>query len=129
MPMTRYLNPGWVIAPRERDVPRSVYESSSTEVKMTGGNSNWNTVGLYKLMGDLVCQQDEYTDVIVDLVALGDLVYMACAGDPPEPYDLVAIYTKGQIIDQLHITAIPEPAALLLLGPGGMAIFKKHRRK
>jgi hypothetical protein len=126
MPMTRYLNPGWVIAPREWDSPYSVYESSSTEVKMTGSNLTWNTIGPYTLMDDLVYQQDEYTDVIIDLVAIGDLVYMTYAGDPPSPDGFVPIYTKGQIIDQLHITAIPEPATFVLLGLGAVALIKKR---
>jgi hypothetical protein len=122
---------GWYNGNRAWDMQWSVFLSLDTDVRITGVNMPWstsaNTVGPYTLMDGLVFHCDEPTDVIIDLIAYGLVGYVLYTGDPPEDAGLEVIYTKGTIIDSIHVTQIPEPATLVLLGLGALGLFRRRK--
>jgi hypothetical protein len=119
---------GWYNGNRNWDIQWSVFSSSDTDVKMTGGNMpglTANTVGAYTLMTGLVFHCDEATDVIIDLIAYGTVGYVIYTGDPPTDAGTEVIYSKGTIIDSIHVTQIPEPMTIVLLGLGGLFLRRR----
>jgi len=137
-PMTRYyfgmpaysIPYDWYEQAKAWDAPWSVLTSSSTSVIMSGGNNvgsgSGNTKGAYTLADGIVFHCEEETDVIIDLVAFSDLVYMTYdTAAPPGVEDLVAIYDMGEIIDSIHVTQIPEPMTIVLLGLGGLFLRRR----
>ena len=119
----------WPLPHLSWDAPWSVYESSAQHVYMTGGNNpgtSGNTVGPYTLMDGLVFHLEEWTGVIIELIALCDLVYYTFTGDPPELDGMVAFYSHDDVIDTIHV--VPEPATFVLLGLGGLMLRRKRRQ-
>jgi hypothetical protein len=97
-------------------------QASSTphEVYFNGGNASLNAQAPFVLMQGLMFHCDEPTDVIIDLVAISDVVYYDAAGNPiPE-------YEQGTIIDSIYVIQ-PEPMTLSLLGLGGLALLRRRR--
>jgi hypothetical protein len=119
---------GWYNGNRNWDIQWSVALGTDTYKIMTGGNNigtSSNSVGSYTLMSGLVFHCDEATDVIIDLIAYGTVGYVLYTGDPPADAGLGVIYTKGTIIDSIHVTQIPEPMTIVLLGLGGLFLRRR----
>jgi len=121
--------PGWNDIETNWEAPWSVSPASNPQyLKIWGGNFNWNTVGPYVLMDDVVYHCEEATDLFIDLVAVTDVMYWqydSTGGKLPD-WGILAI--EDSILDSFHVTQIPEPATLMLLGLGA-ALLKKQRRK
>jgi len=96
---------------------------------ITGLNFTWNTLGSYVLADDLIFHCEEETDVIIDLVAMGDLIYWT--------YDETGTKTGSQVIaaggttlDSIHVVqVIPEPATVVLLGLGSLSLMRRRRNR
>ena len=107
--------------PNNWDGPWQVQASSTPQqVNFNGGNASNNTIGPYVLMDNLWFHCDEPTDVIIDLVAISDIVHFDETGEP------VADYIAGSLIDSIYVVQ-PEPMTLSLLGLGGLALLRRRR--
>jgi len=86
-------------------------------------------LGSYVLADDLIFHCEEETDVIIDLVAMGDLIYWT--------YDETGTKTGSQVIaaggttlDSIHVVqVIPEPATVVLLGLGSLSLMRRRRNR
>lgn len=97
-------------------------QASSTPQALyfNGGNASMNRQPPFKLMDGLIFHCVEPTDVIIDLVAVSDVIYFG-ADQLPYPH-----YTEGELIDSIYVVQ-PEPMTLSLLGLGGLALLRRRR--
>jgi hypothetical protein len=101
--------------------PWEVIQADPQSVYISGGNSQFNTVGEYDLMWGLMFHCEEPTDVIIEVVAAGLGV-----AEFDATFNPVIIYEPGEIIDSLVVIQ-PEPMTLSLLGLGGLALLRRRR--
>jgi hypothetical protein len=103
------------------DGPWQIQASSTPQaLYFNGGNASMNAQPPFKLMWGLMFHCDEPTDVIIDLVAISDVIYFDAA------QNRIPIYTEGELIDSIYVIQ-PEPMTLSLLGLGGLALLRRRR--
>ena len=119
--------PGWYEYPAAWETPWSVSPLSNAQyLKITGGNFANNTVGDYTLADQIIFHCEEDTDVMIDLVAVSDLMYWQYDETGTKLPDYGIIHASGSIIDTIHVTQIiPEPMTIVLLGLGGLFLRRR----
>ena len=105
--------------------------STDKYLKIFGGNSTWNTEAPYTLMDNLWFHCDGPGEVVIDLVAAGDLVYATHVAAAAPPFavtigELVVVAPEGTSLDKITIQQIPEPMTMSLLGLGGLALLRRR---
>jgi hypothetical protein len=94
-------------------------------LRFSAGNLDFNTVGEYTLMDNLVFHCEGEGDVLVELVALDTTYY-----EHDEIGNITGVfqnYDAGMVIDSILIHQIPEPMTLSLLAIGGLALLRRRR--
>lgn len=89
----------------------------------SGGNMTNNTMGPYTLLDDILFHCVDPTDVILELIAYSDQVYL---DDITEEQTVIPGHTEGTVLDTLTIHQ-PEPATIALLGLGGLFLRRRRR--
>ncbi|MFC1738650.1 PEP-CTERM sorting domain-containing protein [Planctomycetota bacterium] len=116
--------PGEYIMDVAWEGPWQLIDATKDWALFSGGNVTNNTMGPYTLLDNIVLHCLEATDVILELVAFSDQVYL---DDTTEEMTMIPGHGQGTILDRLTIHQIPEPATIALLGLGGL--FLRRRRK
>jgi len=98
--------------------------SNPQQAYITGLNFTWNTLGPYVLADDLIFHCEEGTDLIIDLVAMGDLIYWTYDETGTKTGSQV-IAAGGTILDSIYVEQIPEPMTIVLLGLGGLFLRRR----
>ncbi len=116
----------WVDGMRNWEAQWSVSPLSDPQyLKITGGNLNWNTLGSYVLMDNVIFHCEEATEVIIDLVAITDLMYWQFDSTGTKLADYAIVAAEGTLLDSINVTQIPEPMTIILLGLGGLFLRRR----
>ncbi|MFC1739062.1 PEP-CTERM sorting domain-containing protein [Planctomycetota bacterium] len=117
--------PALYITPLPWEGPWSLIDSNPQWAFFSGGNITNNTVGPYTLLDNIMLHCLEATDVILELVAFSDQVYL---DDTTMEMTVIPGHGQGTILDSIIIRHIPEPTTIALLGLGGLALIRRRRR-
>jgi hypothetical protein len=124
-------------------LPQTLTDASSEYIMTVGNLGEFNAVGQFTLMDDLLFHCEEEGDVYVDLIAYSDIIvwdmsigvtysyyaygtyylYYGITG-----YTTSTIIEEGTIIDSILIHQIPEPATIAVLSLGSLFVFIKRKK-
>jgi len=128
MPLTEvYVFGNWMSGPRAwggGDV--AVIPPVETQFyRISTGNTDFNTLGEYTLMNNLLFHCDGEGDVLVELIAFDSTYYTHDEAGVVLTVD--QLYDAGTVVDSIIVHQIPEPMTLSLLAMGGLALLRRRR--
>lgn len=120
---------GWTTTDRawgSGDVAVAVAEPQV--LRFSAGNLDFNTVGPYVLMDELVFHLDGAAEALIELIAMDSTYYThVLEGEDIGRVDQVhQLYDSGVVVDSI-VARIPEPITLSLLAMGGLALLRRRR--